>query len=513
MRRLPTARAKTLDNRFVRWGAKGVWQRLFRALATAGDPPMEVTLDATDAKAFHAPRAGKGDQAQGMIGRTGNPCVDGPRGARVLRGLDAPVRVRSRVRPFGAARAAGPDGFRERLPNIAAACLAVGSRGVVRPSVRPIVIFSCTLLAPWPGRGRSGVGGCRPAPGLAVGPHRPDRGGTKQASWGAPAAGDLVGEGHRDELARLARLQREQPGEALAAPGGPERIAAVAPSTGNWRRRSLPERPIPPRCGQPAVAFRFCARPSQAAASRPPPPPRAAPRYGQDPSPPPRRTRPRGRATRPPPGSLAQQQRAHQEQHRRCLRPTPRTPARTACPDARRFRHRLGVDPIVFAALDERLHVLRRDQPHPVARTLHQPPLVVRCPTRLQHHRGRRKRGEDPSTRDRCSSRCNTTQSAASTPSSVNTYFHMSSPIRFSSIGRLLAWLLGAKPCGTQGRGAAHINRAACREGARCEEGGTGSGRGGSGNSGFDWGVGLGLPSDLAARVELRSPPDRPRTR
>ena len=60
MRRLPTARAKTLYNRFVRWGAKGVWQRLFRALATAGDPPMEVTLDATDAKAFHAPRAGKG---------------------------------------------------------------------------------------------------------------------------------------------------------------------------------------------------------------------------------------------------------------------------------------------------------------------------------------------------------------------------------------------------------------------------------------------------------------------
>jgi len=51
--------------------------------------------------------------------------------------LDAPVRVRSSVRPFGAAHAAGPDGFRERLPNIAAACLAVGARGVgVRRSAR-----------------------------------------------------------------------------------------------------------------------------------------------------------------------------------------------------------------------------------------------------------------------------------------------------------------------------------------------------------------------------------------
>ena len=33
---------KTLYNRFVRWRAKGVWQRVFRALARAGGPPAEL---------------------------------------------------------------------------------------------------------------------------------------------------------------------------------------------------------------------------------------------------------------------------------------------------------------------------------------------------------------------------------------------------------------------------------------------------------------------------------------
>ncbi len=33
---------KTLYNRFVRWAAKGVWEREFVALAAAGGPPAEV---------------------------------------------------------------------------------------------------------------------------------------------------------------------------------------------------------------------------------------------------------------------------------------------------------------------------------------------------------------------------------------------------------------------------------------------------------------------------------------
>jgi hypothetical protein len=49
---------------------------------------------------------------------------------------------------------------------------------------------------------------------------------------------------------------------------------------------------------------------------------------------------------------------------------------------------------------------------------------------------------------------------------------------------------------------------------ARRSSAGAGSVLGGGGNSGFGRGVGLGWPSALTARVELRVPtPDRPRTR
>jgi transposase len=51
---------KTLDNRFVRWRAKGVWQRVFRALAASGAPPAEVLLDATYANAHRSASGGQG---------------------------------------------------------------------------------------------------------------------------------------------------------------------------------------------------------------------------------------------------------------------------------------------------------------------------------------------------------------------------------------------------------------------------------------------------------------------
>lgn len=38
---------KTLYNRFVRWARKGVWERLFRALAEAAGPPAALLLDST----------------------------------------------------------------------------------------------------------------------------------------------------------------------------------------------------------------------------------------------------------------------------------------------------------------------------------------------------------------------------------------------------------------------------------------------------------------------------------
>jgi hypothetical protein len=49
-----------------------------------------------------------------------------------------------------------------------------------------------------------------------------------------------------------------------------------------------------------------------------------------------------------------------------------------------------------------------------------------------------------------------------------------------------------------------HATPVACAPGA-VPDATNGSVRGGGGNSGFDRGVGLGWPSDLAARVELRS--------
>jgi transposase len=51
---------KTLYNRFVRWAAKGVWERLFEQLAAAGGPPYALMLDATHVKAHRSAAGGKG---------------------------------------------------------------------------------------------------------------------------------------------------------------------------------------------------------------------------------------------------------------------------------------------------------------------------------------------------------------------------------------------------------------------------------------------------------------------
>jgi transposase len=51
---------KTLYNRFVRWSAKGVWQRVFETLAAVGGPPAEVLLDSTHIKAHRCAAGGKG---------------------------------------------------------------------------------------------------------------------------------------------------------------------------------------------------------------------------------------------------------------------------------------------------------------------------------------------------------------------------------------------------------------------------------------------------------------------
>ena len=51
---------KTLYNRFVRWTMRGIWQRIFEALAATGGPPVEVLLDSTHVKAHRCSAGGKG---------------------------------------------------------------------------------------------------------------------------------------------------------------------------------------------------------------------------------------------------------------------------------------------------------------------------------------------------------------------------------------------------------------------------------------------------------------------
>jgi transposase len=51
---------KTLYNRYVRWAVKGVWVRLFEALAQAGGPPTEVLIDSSVVKAHRSAAGGKG---------------------------------------------------------------------------------------------------------------------------------------------------------------------------------------------------------------------------------------------------------------------------------------------------------------------------------------------------------------------------------------------------------------------------------------------------------------------
>ena len=51
---------KTLYNRFVRWAAKGVWERVFLALAEAGGPPASILLDSSVMKAHRCAAGGKG---------------------------------------------------------------------------------------------------------------------------------------------------------------------------------------------------------------------------------------------------------------------------------------------------------------------------------------------------------------------------------------------------------------------------------------------------------------------
>ncbi len=51
---------KTLYNRYGRWAAKGVWVKLFQALAQADGPPAQGLIDSSAVKAHRSAAGGKG---------------------------------------------------------------------------------------------------------------------------------------------------------------------------------------------------------------------------------------------------------------------------------------------------------------------------------------------------------------------------------------------------------------------------------------------------------------------
>ena len=50
----------TIYNRFNRWSRRGIWQRMFEAIAATGEVPPELSLDSTHVKAHRSAAGAKG---------------------------------------------------------------------------------------------------------------------------------------------------------------------------------------------------------------------------------------------------------------------------------------------------------------------------------------------------------------------------------------------------------------------------------------------------------------------
>ena len=71
--------AKTIYNRFVRWAERGVWERLFRALAAKGRSLEVQMIDSTHIKAHRSASGAKrgskaGDRSLSRRAQHENPC-------------------------------------------------------------------------------------------------------------------------------------------------------------------------------------------------------------------------------------------------------------------------------------------------------------------------------------------------------------------------------------------------------------------------------------------------------
>jgi transposase len=50
----------TIYNRFNRWSAKGVWQKIFEAVGAPSEPPQQASLDSSHVKVHRCAGGGKG---------------------------------------------------------------------------------------------------------------------------------------------------------------------------------------------------------------------------------------------------------------------------------------------------------------------------------------------------------------------------------------------------------------------------------------------------------------------
>ena len=51
---------KTIYNRFARWSERGIWQKIFEAVASPPAPPKQAALDSSHIKAHRCAGGGKG---------------------------------------------------------------------------------------------------------------------------------------------------------------------------------------------------------------------------------------------------------------------------------------------------------------------------------------------------------------------------------------------------------------------------------------------------------------------
>jgi len=51
---------KTIYNRFARWSERGIWQKIFEAVASPSEPPKQAALDSRHIKARRCAGGGKG---------------------------------------------------------------------------------------------------------------------------------------------------------------------------------------------------------------------------------------------------------------------------------------------------------------------------------------------------------------------------------------------------------------------------------------------------------------------